>query len=422
MLRKNLFTYFIIALVISSFGVTVFAQGGKSISGKVELKKEDGSKSPATDVVVELIRIDSKGKVLETKPDAEGKFTFPDLPDNSVYTLVASGVGLSPELVLNIKPGLDAFLVPISEGNGKRYTEEQIRLASFASLKEEGKLSAEQKKMLDEYEGKKVNTAQAAEITNKALKEGNAASENKNFDLAIDKYNEGFNANPEYIGSAPIFLNSKGQALKQRAVNTYNKAVESGDKAKVSEGKKQAAKDLSEALDVYNKSYLLLKQAPASEINNAEAHKKNIYNAVDGGRDTIRLMSLIKLIDSAKADAAKTLIEAYLEAETDKTKRGQAQASLASFVMDAGDYTGAVEEYRKAVVFSPDDADTLAGISLALYSLGEDKKSKDLKQEGLNYMDKFLRVAPKDHKLRESIEDLANYIKTQEKLKPQKIN
>jgi tetratricopeptide (TPR) repeat protein len=90
--------------------------------------------------------------------------------------------------------------------------------------------------------------------------------------------------------------------------------------------------------------------------------------------------------------------------------------------MDSGDYTTAVDEYRKAIVLSPDDADTLAGISLALYTLGEDKKSKDMKQESLNYMDKFLRVAPKDHKLRDDIEGLANYIKTQEKLKPQKIN
>ncbi len=422
MLRKNLFTYFIIAVVILSFGITVFAQTGKSIAGKVEVKKEDGTTSPATDVVVELIRIDSKGKVPEMKTDAEGKFTFSDLADNGVYTLIASGAGLSPEIILNIKPGSDAFVFPISEGSGGRYTEEQARLASFASLKEEGKLSAEQKKMLDEYESKKVNTEQATAITKKALKEGNDAFSSKNYKLEIAKFDEGFNASPEYVGSAPVFLNNKAQALKQRAVDTYNDAVKSGDSARITEGKKQAAKDLSEALDSYNKSYLMQTQAPASEISNAENHKKSIYSAVDGGRDTVRIMSVIKLIDSAKADVAKTLVKAYLDSESDKTKKGQAQAALASYVMDSGDYTSAVDEYRKAIVLSPDDADTLAGISLALYTLGEDKKSKDMKQESLNYMDKFLRIAPKDHKLRDDIEGLANYIKTQEKLKPQKIN
>jgi hypothetical protein len=59
----------------------------------------------------------------------------------------------------------------------------------------------------------------------KAVKEGNDAFAAKNYDLAIAKYDEGIAADPEFVGSAPIFYNNRGTALTARAVDTYNKAI-----------------------------------------------------------------------------------------------------------------------------------------------------------------------------------------------------
>lgn len=422
MFRKNYFTSLLLVTLFLFAGITVFAQAAKSIGGKVEMKKSDGSTTPVKDALVELIRVDTKGKLPEVKTDETGSFVFPNVPEIGVFVLTVSGDGLKPEIISDVKAGQTTFVIPISEGNGERYSEEQVRLSYISSLRDSGKLTDEQKQMLKTFEDKKGNAEQKNVIISKALKEGNAAYESKNYDLAITKYDEGINADPDFAGSAPVLLNNKGQVLRLRAVTMYNDAAKSGDGDRLKEAKKQIAKDLADALDAYNKSYLLLKNAPASEINDQANHKKNIFNAVDGGRDAIRLMSRIKVIDTTKADAAKNLVKAYLETETDKTKKGQAQASLASYLMDAGDYAGAVAEYRKAIEITPDDPDILANFSLALYTAAEDKQSKEMKQESLNYMEKFLKVAPKDHELRDDIDGLATYLKTQEKLKPQKIN
>ncbi len=358
----------------------------------------------------------------EIKTDETGSFVFPEVPEAGVYALSISGAGLTPEIVSDVKAGMDSFTIPVTAGDSNRYSEEQVRLSYINSIKESGKLTDEQKKMLKDFEDRKLNSDQKFAAVTKALKEGNAAYESKNYDIALAKYDEGINADPEFVGSAPILLNNKGQVLRLRAVDMYNEAVKSGDGNKIKEAKKQIGKDLGDAINAYNKSYVLLKNASADEVKDQANHKKNIYNAADGGRDAIRLMSEMKIAATPNAEAAANLTQAYLEFENDKAKKGKAQASLASYLMDAGDYEGAVAQYKKAIEITPDDADVLAGISLALYTASEDKKSAQMKQESLNYMDKFLRVAPKNHSLRDDIDGLATYLKTQEKLKPQKIN
>lgn len=422
MFRKNYFTSLLLVTIFLLAGVTVFAQATKSVGGKVEMKKEDGSTVPVKDAVVDLIRVDKVGRLPENKTDETGSFVFPEVPEGGVYALSISGAGLTPEIITDVKAGMDTFTIPVTAGDSKRYTEEQVRLSYINSIKESGKLTDEQKKMLKDFEDRILNSDQKFAAVTKALKEGNAAYESKNYDIALAKYDEGINADPEFVGSAPILLNNKGQVLRLRAVDMYNEAVKSGDGNKIKEAKKQIGKDLGDAINAYNKSYVILKNASADEVKDQANHKKNIYNAADGGRDAIRLMSEMKIAATPNAEAAANLTQAYLEFENDKAKKGKAQASLASYLMDAGDYEGAVAQYKKAIEITPDDADVLAGISLALFTAAEDKKSAQMKQESLNYMDKFLRVAPKNHSLRDDIDGLATYLKTQEKLKPQKIN
>lgn len=83
-------------------------------------------------------------------------------------------------------------------------------------------MTAEQKKAQAEFEkqkadienkNKKIESENA--IISQALKDGNAAFNAKDWDLAITKYTEGIAASPNFAGSAPVLLNNKGAALRK---------------------------------------------------------------------------------------------------------------------------------------------------------------------------------------------------------------
>ena len=114
----------------------------------------------------------------------------------------------------------------------------------------------------------------ATEVVNRSIKEGNAAFESKNYDVAIAKYDEGYNADPEYWGSAPILLRNKAVALRARGIAKFNAAVTNKDKAARAAGIADAAKDFQEsatalqkAVDIFNKSTAPTDAAQAKNFN-----------------------------------------------------------------------------------------------------------------------------------------------------------
>ncbi len=56
-----------------------------------------------------------------------------------------------------------------------------------------------------------------------------------------------------------------------------------------------------------------------------------------------------------------------------------------------------------------------------LVKLGIISDNTPQKQEGLNYMQRFAEVAPDNHPLKSSVKDAVEYLKTQDKLAPEKI-
>ncbi len=57
---------------------------------------------------------------------------------------------------------------------------------------------------------------------------------------------------------------------------------------------------------------------------------------------------------------------------------------------------------------------------MSLFNSGVVGDNKVQKQEGLNYMQKFADSAPENHPLKASVRDAVEYLKTQDKLVPQK--
>jgi len=433
MLRYKFIVPFVLLTAFLAGAIGAFAQTAP-VSGYVEMKKEDGSAVRVEGATVDCYRVDSNLSCRSTTTNSRGEFTFLGIPFSGKVVLAVSGPGLSPIFFPDVKAGQENIVIEVRAGDGSKLTEEEVR-AQYAqyAANPTGELTEDQKKAQEEYERKvaeiKSKNAKIEEknkVIEMALKAGNEAYSKGDYGTAIAQYEVGVEADPDFVGSAPVLLNNKGAALKKRAVETYNAAAKSKDQAQIASAKTSAGGDLASALDSYSKSWDILLNAKAEEISDQNNYKSSKLNAADGGRDAVRLMVLIKTVDGSKTDEAKKLTDAYVAGESDKKKQADAQANLAAYMFEGGNFDGSVAEYRKAYSMSPKDPDVLAKFGLALYTVAEsnqdEAQKKAMKEESLGVMEAYLSAAPKDHELRADIQSLADYLKNTEKIKPQKLN
>ena len=430
MFRKSLFLSFAVTLAALAGVNSVIAQGGAPVRGEVKVTKADGTVVPVADAVVEAFRTDStRGSLPAAKTNKRGEFNFVQFPYGATYVLSISGPGISPEVIPGVKGGQEGVVVNAREGDGRKLTEAQVReaLIGAATAPASGGLTEEQKKAQAEAEAKikaveegnkKIEAANAT-IT-RALQEGNAAFTAKNWDLAVSKYEEGVAASPDFAGSAPVLLNNKGAALRERAVIKYNESVKAPDVNVKVEGLKSVKADLSMAADGYNRSYTLLKNASATDIADPKVKESQISNALNGARDTFRLMAATEQVDETKLDIAKALIPEYVTIETDAAKKEAAKLILADIYRVAGDSANAIAEYRKVLESSPDNLDAMAGLGLSLVNAGYINDNKAQLQEGSNVLQKFATAAPATHKYKDDAVALIESLKTEQKITPQK--
>lgn len=453
MFRQKYFTFLFATALFLFSSAAAFAQTAP-VFGKVELRKADGTVVPVAGALVEPFRTDAKGKPPSGKTNKKGEFNFAGLQLGQIYALSVSAPNIAPALLPNIRAGMENIVITVTEGDGKRRTEEEVRQAlanpsgaastsnttntaaatpqqpAAEAAPQKAELTEEQKKQQAEYESqvkevtaKNENIKQKTAIIEASLKAGNEAFQAKNYDAAIVKYNEGIQADPNFVGSAPVLLNNKGAALKNRGVENYNKAARSTDAAMKADLMPKAKQDLQESVAVYNQSWTILKGAQPADIPNQANFDVTKLQALSGLTDAYRLMFITKA-DTTKTAEAKAAYSDYFAVETDAVKKSKAQISLGDIMREAGDSENAIAAYRLALESAPDDADALAGLGLSLFAAGAGSvpENKAQMQEGLNYMEKFAQVAPETHPLKASVKDAVTYLKTEQKLTPQKVN
>lgn len=430
MFRKNYFTSILTIALFLIGSVAAFAQTGAPIGGQVLLKEGD-KLTPVADALVEVYRVDINAKFPSTKTNKKGYFQFASLPFGASFALSISAPGVGPEIIPGVKAGMEKLVINVLPGDGKQWTEEEVRegLAKAKSgttqnnepTEDQKKAQADYEKKKAEIEAKNTKIKSQTEAVQKALNEGNAAYNNKDFDLAIAKFEEGFQANPEFVGSAPILLNNKATALKERAVKTYNTSVKSGDSSVKIEGLRKVRQDLADAAEAYNKSWTILTTAPASDIYDPKVHEANKMGTLQGAKDTFRLMALTEQVDESKIEIAKTLFAEYIKVETDPVKKAEAQKILGDLYRVAGDSENSIAEYMKVLEMNPDDPDALAGVGLSLVNLGYINNDKAKFQEGANYLQRYIDVAPANHKYVNDAKGLIETLKNEQKVTPQKV-
>jgi tetratricopeptide (TPR) repeat protein len=435
MFRKDFYKLFLLTILCLA-GATFAAAQTAPIAGKVVLKKADNTTVPVEGALVEVFRTDVKATLPSDKTNKKGEFAFAGLPLGARFVLSISAPGAKPGYLANAKAGDDKILITLSEGDGKRWTEQEIRDAiAGADSSQPAQPTEEQKKAQAEYEKKVAEvTAKNKEIEGKnqiiqaALKAGNGAFNAKDYDTAVAKWDEGINADPTYVGSAPILLNNKGTALKIVGVDAYNKAVRSSDANEKTTLMAKAKSSLEGAVDAFKKSWDVIKNAPAADTANATSVDQTKYGALSGLTEAYRLVVQTKINPTAAADS-KEAFDAYLAVETDPVKKAKAQLTYADIMRETGDSEKAIAGYRAVLQTSPDNAEAMAGLGLSLFNAGVVSSNKEQMQEGLNYMTKYIETSPISandsasvKEFKQSVKDAVDYLKNTEKLAPQKVS
>ena len=126
--------------------------------------------------------------------------------------------------------------------------------------------------------------------------------------------------------------------------------------------------------------------------------------------------------DPAYLAASGPALEQYIASEPDAAKRVPNLLAFANNMNGAGELKTAAVAYRKVLETDPNNLDALVGLGLALYSEGSvtSPPNKEVLQEGLNYMQRFVDTAPDTHKLKESTKAIIEELKNEQKLAPQK--
>lgn len=439
MFRKS---YFLLALIVVTMSVgssTAFAQYAPT-SGRVEMAD---TKAPVVGAVVEVFRVDIKAGSPSTKTNKKGEFSFAGFLLGATYVLSVSAPNFAPTYYPNVKAGQERLVISLGAGDGRKLTEEEVRTAvksggnsssattPGASAKntgaKAGELSEEDKKKKAEYdaqvaavEAKNKKALNTNEVVGQALKDGNAAFDVKNFDLAIAKYDEGIAADPDFVGSAPILLNNRGSVLKDRAIDLYNKNAKSTEATSKLEAFGKVKKDFAMSAESYNRAWTISKNAPAAEVVDPKTNEASQAVSLRGARETFRVSVLTEQVDPSVIEAAKILIPEYLKLETDAAKKAETMMILADLYRVAADSENAIAEYKKILVASPDNPDALAGVGLSLVNLGYVNDDKAMLQEAANYLQTFVSKAPDTHKFKANAVEAIDTLKKLSNVAPQK--
>lgn len=432
MFRKSLISLICVGIFIFVGGIAVFAQNAP-VTGTVELVKADGTRAPLEGALVEVFRTDIKASSPPAKTNKKGEFSFAGLQLGATFIFSVSGPGASPTYITNVKAGQERLLITMNPGDGTRTPEADVRAQvakpkSAAGTAEVPPTTEEQKKAQAEYEAEKKRVEeknkkaqQVNDIVSSALKAGNEAFAAKNMDVAITKYAEGIAADPDYVGSAPIFYNNRGIALRTRGVESYNVAIKSTDTTLKLENYNKAKQDFADASAGYVSSWAVLKNAPAADIADRANYDSNKMGTLRGAVETFQMAVRTEQVDPAVIDAAKVLIPEYLNAESDAVKKAAASLVFADLYRVIGDSENAITAYKSILEGSPDNQDALVGAGLSLVNLGYINNDKTKLQEGSNLLQKFASAAPDTNKYKADAVALIETLKKEQNVTPQKV-
>jgi tetratricopeptide (TPR) repeat protein len=415
--------------VIGFSAISGLSQTTQPIRGVVKVRDKDGKETPVAGALVETYRTDiGKGAGPSTTTDKKGTFSFVGFQLGNMYAIAVSGPGISPVVQPNIKAGMEDITIVASVGDGRKPSEDDVRafVASPAAKgnvdpKTQAKEDAEYQKKLATYNAEKSKAENANKIVNAAYQEGDKLYKAKDYNAAIAKFDEGINADPEFEGSAPVLLNYKAVALKDRGIVSFNQSISTADADAKAALLAKAKTDLTDAAASLDKALLILKNAPAAADATAQksydSTRRNVlFNYVDVYRLLVKTHTAVD-----KAKEAPAVFQQYLAVETDPQLKLNAQLVLGDMMQEAGEAQAAIDAYMAVLQTAPDNVDALAGVGFSLVNQGYLTNDKTKFQEGVNYLQKFVGAAPDTNKFKSDAVALIDALKKDQNVTPQKV-
>lgn len=433
-MRRSYVLNFMIAIAIVLFGASLACAQTGQLRGSVKLTTAEGAMTPVANAIVDVYRTDITGEY-HAKSDKKGEWVFAGLPYTGTYVVAVSAPGAAPTSQGNVKAGREIPIdIVLSAGDGRKLSRDEAiaiskggggSTAGGDGTGDKAKAAEAAKEAAARVNAENAKISNANQVISDAFKSGNAALTEKNYDEAIKQYDTGIAADPEHPG-IPSLLTNKSAALRARAVNRYNTAIQSKDEAAKSAGIDSAKTDFKAAAEAATLAVELIKKQPAA--TDPEIQKQNDLNkyyAFNARAEGLRLF--VSKVDPTKVDDAATAFQELMAIETDPAKKSKEELDLAQMLFDAGSYDKAQAAYEKILAQSPDNADALANMGLIYFNAGaakeqEGKKdeAKPLYQQAANYLQKFIDKAPEGHKFKADAKAVLDEMKNQQNVQAEK--
>ena len=172
-----------------------------------------------------------------------------------------------------------------------------------------------------EVDEKNKQIAEKIRKIRQALDEGATAYYERNYRLAFEKFDEGYNLDPDFWGTAPVMLNNKAMALIQLGAESYNNSI----KAK-KDPKPESKPFFLDAIGLLKLSQEILETAPPPED---EAAKMQIESTrYVSTKELAQAFRLLVLTDESRTVEAIEAFENYIRIENDTALKANAQMNL----------------------------------------------------------------------------------------------
>jgi tetratricopeptide (TPR) repeat protein len=388
--------FFVAALLLVTFAVSVAAQFTATATGKVTLKQADGTETPVADALVEIHRTDIK-QTLKVKTNKKGEYVYAGIDPAGTFTLIVSAPGAAPTFTSNVRlsqqPNNNFTLSP---GDGKTLTLADVKAAGGAAKggtakaggepaaltpEEAKKKQAEYEKQVAEIAAKNAKVEERNAKLPVVFKAANEAFNAKKYDEAITLYDQAIAIDP---AEAVVYRN-KAIVLRTRAVDRYNAAAKTKDQA----GKDAARADLKLSTETAEKA-IATYRAPQTDRTptSPDAAKSEDLDYLFQRAESYRVA--LQTNAPVDTDAGIKAFQEYIAAETDAAKKTKAESALGDALFFGGRVDESIAAYKAILANSPNNLDAIYGLGLALASDPTGAKTA----EGRDMLQQFASRAP----------------------------
>jgi tetratricopeptide (TPR) repeat protein len=219
---------------------------------------------------------------------------------------------------------------------------------------------------------------------------------------SIEQYEESMALANQAVATEPLQPNSlirEAQALNARGI--YYANSELSEQSLGGNNLERARNNFRTAAKLSTRAVELLDAKPAPTGDADLARLKVLkLEALHTRATSVRL--LVQFGDLTQSAVAESAYQEYIAAETDPVKRLRSRRELATMFLNLNSLEQAKIQFEKILAENPNDPISLAGMGVTLFRLsklkanqGDENASKANHEAALQYLDRYLKVAPR---------------------------